>query len=454
MSINENDLVQLEASEDVVFFDSRIPTLQKQLNLHVEVPLPRVYNFNSRNLRKLYPDFNSSLIYPWVAASHRAKIPVYINFESLLDEENQQILFNIIESKPDIYTINSLITDQITGEIIGLVPADMTRDQFYQLYDLNLDNLTNPSRVEVRSTGSGENEDPTYIDISDPIIVEVSQAYSTLLMGIQEPPPHIQEAMKTPLQIGAASATLDYESKLVSGFQSFSYAEEIYARTFALHKVLDIKAGQLIPVFKRAEVMATARARKDVEEVGQRFLNGDLSAIPEFAPFFNSLSLPLDLFHANAYVRYKFRSNSKVVMMVLQSKAPKLQYYLKAMEEVKFIVGGNGALVDSVYDYEDFIVRDCGPKGTFKKELSLWLNRPHRTLCPIDYVSEDERFIIMPKCERVILIDPILKMHKINSLRGFINLSNKAQIWKVKNASNWGKLDGEYVIINYASNKY
>jgi hypothetical protein len=454
VSINENDLTQLEVSEDVVFFDPRIPTLQKQLNLHVEIPLPRIYNFNSRNLKKLYPDFNSSLIYPWVAASHRARIPVYINFEGLLDEENQQILFNIIESKPDMYTINSLIADQITGDIIGLVPSSMTRDEFYQLYDLNMDNLTNPNSIEVRSTNSSDTDSSSYIDISEPMIDEVSRAYSMPFEIIQETPPHIEEAMQTPLEIGAASTAFDYESKLVSGFTPLTYAEEIYDRTFALHKVLDIKAGELMQVFKRAESITSYHARKDVEQVGQRFLDGDLTAIPDFEPFFNNLSIPLDLFHANAYVRYKFKSNSRVVMLALQSKAPKLQYYLKALEEIKFIIGGSGALVDSVYDYEDFIVKDCGPKGSFKKEISLWLNRPHRTICPIDYVSENGRFIIMPKCERVLLIDPILKMHKINSLRGFINLSNKAQIWKVKNASNWGKLDGEYVIINYASNKF
>jgi hypothetical protein len=113
-----------------------------------------------------------------------------------------------------------------------------------------------------------------------------------------------------------------------------------------------------------------------------------------------------------------------------------------------------GVIHRKVYFSEGYAIKieTSWPGGQHYNEASLWVNDPDLKLCPIEYVDNMNRLIIMRKGDVADDIQDVEKFYGIKSLEKGIKVGRNSCVYEIGDNGNWAWFNGVPLIIDYGAN--
>lgn len=238
----------------------------------------------------------------------------------------------------------------------------------------------------------------------------------------------------------------------------------MYRRHFEVQCEINCRLKELLPTFEVTHQIMSKQRKAALLDCAYRLRDGYPCGMDTLRDYLSSLSVYPDFYSVEAYLKYRINRTSKKLVRYLSDQSPRKKDYESAIEEVKKMLKKEKlsyserpaqGLFRKVFLFDDFVVKYEYMLGQQENEVGLWFNKPNKILCPIDYVSEDSHFIVMPRCEKVDEVDEIAQLYNFDpeSEEGLI-LNDGSRIWELAEESNWGILDGEYVIVDYGASTF
>jgi hypothetical protein len=249
-------------------------------------------------------------------------------------------------------------------------------------------------------------------------------------------------------------------SERIRGTTQVSYITDIYERNFSIHKELDRVYEELLPYFSVSHSLMTQENKDELLGVAYMLRDGYEKGKEGIRKYFSLLSIKMDLYSIEAFVKYRMSRKSTFLVRHLSDTSPKKEDYEIAIELTKDLLEKDKlsyserpsqGVFRKVFTFDDFVVKYEYLLGQQINEVGLWFNKPDLTLCPIDYVSEDGHFVIMPRADRTMNIEAIAKTYNFDPEGEGLYLASGAKVWELAEESNWGVLEGRYVIVDYGA---